>query len=397
MKSNHYRALLLLVASGTTAPAHATFPGLDSDGSFNSGFGSLTLQFVSGEYNTASGYQALYANTTGASNTAHGSLTLTSNTTGEGNTASGAGALFSNTSGGSNTATGWVALAYNTTGTFNVASVSGSLYANISGSYNVGVGSRALTSNTTGNENTACGDGALYANTTGSYNIAVGTDAGRSLSTGSYNIDIGNRGLPRDTNVIRIGKQGTQLKTFIAGIKGVTIAKGTAVMVNSSGQLGVQTSSRRFKQDIQPMGDASVALLKLEPVTFRYKDSDEQGHKPVQFGLIADDVAKIFPELVVYDEAGRPETVTYQALSSLLLNEFQKEQARSRKGYEQLQSESTAHARKAADGLAALGARLAAREQEVATLRAEFAELKQITRQLMAERLASASLAEITP
>jgi hypothetical protein len=175
-----------------------------------------------------------------------------------------------------------------------------------------------------GNSNTANGGGALYSNTTGSGNIALGNNAGQKITTGSYNIAIGNSGLSTDSGVIRLGTVGLQRATFIAGINGVTTSGGVEVFINSSGQLGTVTSSRRFKDDIRDMGSASEKLMNLRPVTFRYKKAAESGAHPLQYGLIAEEVAKVYPDLVQYDKAGKPFTIYYHLLTPMLLNELQK-------------------------------------------------------------------------
>ena len=262
-------------------------------------------------YNTATGGVALENNTTGVNNTASGFAALQYSKTGSNNTATGANALagdsVNGSSGSNNTATGVSALVTNTTGNFNMAE-----------------GLNALFDNTTGFYNTACGYAALASNTTGSGNIAIGKQAGVNVTTGSNNIDIGNVGLAGDANKIRIGKQGTQTATFIAGIRGVTVASGLGVVVASNGQLGTVTSSARFKEGIKPMDKASEAILALQPVTFRYKQELDPDKIP-QFGLIAEQVEKVNPDLVVRDENGKVNTVRYEAVNAMLLNEFLKE------------------------------------------------------------------------
>jgi hypothetical protein len=161
--------------------------------------------------------------------------------------------------------------------------------------------------------------------TIGGGNIAVGSGAGQNVAgSGSYTIEIGNSGTVTDSNVIRIGTPGLQMSTFIAGINTATIT-GSAVLVNSSGQLGVLLSSERYKKEIQDMGNASDALMRLRPVTFRYKRAAEDGSKPLHYGLIAEEVAKVYPQLVIYDQKGEVESVQYHELPALLLNEVQKQ------------------------------------------------------------------------
>jgi len=165
---------------------------------------------------------------------------------------------------------------------------------------------------------------ALLNNTAGSNNIALGASAGSNLTIGNNNIDIGNAGIAGDSKKIRIGKPGTQNGTFIAGIRGVTTANTNAmpVVIDSAGQLGTVSSSRRFKKEIKPMDKTSEAILGLKPVTFEYK-SDDQAIP--QYGLIAEEVAKVNPDLVVRDDDGEIYTVRYDAVNAMLLNEFLKE------------------------------------------------------------------------
>ena len=273
-------------------------------------------------HNTVQGDDALISNS-GSYNTAFGSHALFTNTTGSNNTGTGVGALYGNTTGTSNTATGSASLNFNTTGNNNTATGVSALQLNSTGNNNTATGVDALVSNTTGRTNTAAGQNALGHNTSGNSNIALGNNAGAKLTTGDENIEIGNRGVAGEQETIRIGEQGTQDATFIAGISGATVT-GTAVVVNSSGQLGVAPSSRRFKQNIQTMGDASDILLALRPVTFEYKpDVDPKGVS--QFGLVAEEVEKVNPDLVARDDEGKPYTVRYDAVNAMLLNEFLKE------------------------------------------------------------------------
>jgi hypothetical protein len=260
-----------------------------------------------GHDNTATGLQALSFNTTGIFNTANGSTALFFNTTGEINTATGGEALLNNSTGGGNTANGFEALRSNTAGDSNTAT-----------------GVEALLGNTTGSNNTASGLRALYNNTTGANNIALGYQAGQNLTTGDNNINIGNEGAPGQSNAIRIGTQGTQVATYVAGISGVNIGKGLVVEVDASGQLGTRGSSRRFKDEIKPMDKASEAILALKPVTFRYKKEIDPDGTP-QFGLVAEQVEKVSPDLIVRDHDGKPYSVRYEAVNAMLLNEFLKE------------------------------------------------------------------------
>ena len=222
-----------------------------------------------------------------------------------------------------NTAEGQDALFSLTTGSSNVAIGLNSLYFNTTGSANTATGSNALFNNTAGINNTANGGAALLRNTTGSSNIALGVNAGGNLTIGNNNIDIGNGGVAGESATTRIGKAGTQTRTFIAGVSGVAVA-GSTVVVNSSGQLGVAVSSERFKDEIKRMDKASEAILALQPVTFRYKKNIDPDGVP-QFGLVAEEVAKVNPDLVVRDAKGEVYTVRYEAVNAMLLNEFLKE------------------------------------------------------------------------
>src|SRR5947207_1334637 len=225
-----------------------------------------------------------------------------------GNTAEGAQALFSLTTGGANTAIGFQALFRNTTGVDNAAT-----------------GWRALFHNTIGDANTANGFEALFYNTTGGDNIAVGFLAGTNLTTGSNNIDIGNFGVDAESNAIRIGRPLVQTAlTYIAGISGTTVPNGVAVVVGTDGHLGTISSSCRFKDEIKPMDNASEAILALKPVTFRYKQEFDPKRIP-QFGLVAEEVEKVNPDLVKRDRDGNLQTVRYEAVNAMLLNEFLKE------------------------------------------------------------------------
>ena len=181
-----------------------------------------------------------------------------------------------------------------------------------------------MLNNTTGSNNTAEGAQALSNNTIGSSNIALGNNAGLNLTPGSNNIDIGNQGVAGEEKAVRIGKVGTHLNTFIAGINGVTVAGGVGVIIDASGHLGTVPSSKRFKDAIRPMDKASEAILALKPVTFHYKKELDPDGGP-QFGLVAEEVEKVNPDLVVRDADGKPYTVRYDAVNAMLLNEFLKE------------------------------------------------------------------------
>jgi Chaperone of endosialidase len=214
------------------------------------------------------------------------------------------------------------ALLHNGTGNLNTAGGANALLDNTLGNYDTACGSYALLSNTTGNGNTASGGGALINNISGGNNTALGIDAGSELTTGSNNIDIGNAGLAAESNTIRIGTRGTQTAAYIAGISNVNVT-GAAVEVNTTtGQLGIMMSSARFKHDVRGIGDRSSALLKLRPVSFRYNNDPAD---TLQYGLVAEEVAKVYPELVVWGPDGKVMTVRYSMLSAMLLNELQKQ------------------------------------------------------------------------
>jgi len=234
-------------------------------------------------------------------------------------------ALFSNNHGNDNTATGVNALYANTTGNSNTATGIEALFNNSTGFNNTAGGDSALHSNSNGHDNTAEGFSALLNNHTGSFNIALGSNAGLNLTTGSNNIYIGNAGSSSgESNKIRIGTTGSQMATFIAGISGVTVPSGAGVIVGTDGKLGTVVSSARFKDEIKPMDKASEVILALKPVTFRYKRELDPDGIP-QFGLVAEQVEKVSPDLVARDDKGKPYSVRYEAVNAMLLNEFLKE------------------------------------------------------------------------
>jgi hypothetical protein len=299
------------------------------------------LNTTTGLANTAIGWKALTSNTTGGSNTAvglgvlehntdghdntgFGYAALIENTSGFENTALGSGALFSNSTGGNNTAIGGGALQSNTTGSGNTATGLAALVHNLGGNNNTATGESALNSHMIGDGNTANGGGALRSHTIGNRNIALGFHAGKNLTVGSDNIAIGNPGIRDEFGVIRIGNAERHISTYIAGINGITVAGGVTVVVDTSGHLGTMTSSARFKENMQPMDKASEAILALRPVTFRYKHEFDPKGIP-QFGLVAEQVEKVNPDLVARDDEGKPFTVRYEAVNAMLLNEFLKE------------------------------------------------------------------------
>jgi hypothetical protein len=295
-------------AGGTDADSNPTKGEYGMD---NTAFGDSALYSNYGFYNTASGYYALYENVSGLYNTASGFSALYYNN-GSYNTASGAEALE-----------GFRAGPTETSGSYNTGIGLQALYGNTSGNDNTASGAEALLMNGSGSQNTAVGANALENNGTGGNNIAIGFNAGMSLSTGSNNIDIGNDGVEGESDITRIGTNGIQSRVFIAGISGKNV-KGAEVVVSSDGQLGVVKSSARYKRDIRDMGEASSKLMKLRPVTFRYRE-DPAG--TIQYGLVAEEVARIYPELVIYGEDGKVESVRYSELTGMLLNELQKQRS----------------------------------------------------------------------
>lgn len=287
---------------------------------------SALFSNTKGNENTASGSSALATNTTGNYNTASGGFALYSNTTGSENTASGSLALQSNTEGYDNTASGMFALFSNTIGVSNTASGSYALFSNTEGFYNTASGDSALTNNTIGISNTASGSWAL-GQSTGDFNTAVGDSAGYGLQSGNNNIYIGanvQTDPVTESDTIRIGNGSTS--TYIAGIYGKSSTSGSAVYVNSDGKLGNTLSSRRYKEEIQDMGEATNGLMKLRPVSFFYKPEYADGPRLRQYGLIAEEVAEVYPDLVLYNKNGEPDTVYYQFVNAMLLNEVQKQQ-----------------------------------------------------------------------
>jgi trimeric autotransporter adhesin len=285
------------------------------------------------------------------------------------------GALQSNTTANDNNAMGANALHDNITGTLNNAMGNFAMEYNTTGNNNNAVGYGALLQNTTGSDNSAQGYEALGSNTSGNLNIAIGYKAGYSQTTGNQNIYIGSDAVDAESHVIRIGSStgvSTQNATYIAGITG-NVQTGGTVVVTSSGQLGVASSSRRYKQDIEPLGDVSERLYGLRPVKFRYIKPDEQGQHPVQFGLIAEEVAEVLPEVVYRNAEGKVEGVRYDELTPMLLNEMK-----------QLHEQIAAQASQRTE-ISALKQQLAAQDAQLAELKALVATL---TPQTQEERVA---------
>jgi hypothetical protein len=318
----------LTTGQGNTAVGWFSLWG-NAGGGFNTATGAGTLLFNTADENTAFGAAALLNNISGTGNTATGAAALLNNTIGQDNTANGVFALKSNTEGSENTATGTGALSSNSTGATNTATGGGALFSNTTGNNNTATGFSTLSANMTGNGNTAIGRSALTI-TTGSGNTALGTNAGSALTSGNLNIDIGADviGVAGESNTIRIRANLDETPgasaCHIGGIYNQSVDPGTAssMAIDASGKLGTMVSSRRFKHDIKPMDKTSEAILALKPVTFRYK-SDAK-NTPC-FGLIAEEVAGVNPDLVVRNKNGEIWTVRYDQVNAMLLNEFLKE------------------------------------------------------------------------
>ena len=288
---------LLSLTVGTYNTAVGLFSLLSNhEGQFNTGIGAGALLANTAHQNTATGAGALFSNTTGVKNTGDGTFALFNNTTGNSNTAAGVAALFNNSTGFNNTAIGYNAVLSNTTGGDNTGIGVTVLFSNSTGEFNTGVGSQALRDNVTGNGNTAIGDSAGF-NITGSGNVCIGA---------------GINGVAGEDNITRIRNVYE------------SVATERAVYVTSDNRIGTLSSSCRYKEQIEPMEDASEAIHQLRPVSFRYKKEIDPAHAR-SFGLIAEEVARVSPDLVTLDREGEPETVRYEAVNAMLLNEFLKE------------------------------------------------------------------------
>ncbi len=354
---------------------------LNTTGSGNTAVGANAMELnLSAFGNTAVGEEALSSNQTGASNTAVGRFALRANVADD-NTALGSLALVDNTTGTANTGVGTTALQTNLDGSNNTGVGFRALWLNTSGAGNVSLGAFALNANAGGSNNTAVGMNALgsNSNTSGSNNIALGASAGSTLTTGDNNIYIGHPGAGAEANTMRIG--GTQTATFIAGILNQSVDSATdqAVLIDGTGKLGTVASTRRAKEDIHDMGEASAGLQRLRPVVFRYRKPLADGSKPLQYGLIAEEVAEVMPELVVYEADGQPQTVKYHLLPALLLNELQHQQA------EQQRQQSE---------LAALRALVSVQADELARLREQVEQVKALLTSEKSVNMAAAALAK---
>jgi hypothetical protein len=340
--------------------------------------------------NTAEGQDALFSLTQGNANTATGFNALKANTNGDRNTAGGAFALFTNVTGSENTATGYAALFYNR-GYFNTANGVGALRDNATGENNTANGQRALYKNFNGSNNTADGAHALFSNTSGNNNTAIGIQALRNNTVGDGNIGVGiNAGIGVTTanSVICIGAFGDNVSQscYIGNIFDQSSPAGLAVFVNSAGKLGTIMSSRRFKEDIKAMDKASEAILALQPVRFRYtKDVDPTG--TAQFGLVAEDVAKVNPDLVVRDKEGKPYSVRYDQVNAMLLNEFLKERKKVEAQEEtiaQLKSDTTKQETATIELRSTIAQQQQAMEILTARLQEQAAQIQRVSTQLRA-------------
>jgi endosialidase-like protein len=302
-------------------------------------------QAVFGNGNTGVGHRALESVTDGENNTAVGAAALSEDRSGSRNTASGQWALRSNTTGNDNVADGKSALRENTAGFQNTAAGLRAMEGNTTGDQSTAVGAFALRKVTSSRFNTAIGSHALENVTNGDANIALGYTSGYALTTGGNNIDIGNPGVAEEASTIRLGNS-SHVRTFIAGISG-SVVTGALIQVNATGQLGTAPSSARFKEKIKPMDKTSEALFALAPVTFRYKKEVDSAGKG-QFGLVAEDVEKVNPDLVVHDKEGKPYSVRYDQVNAMLLNEFLKAHCKMEEQQKQIDSLTTQLERQAA-------------------------------------------------
>jgi hypothetical protein len=364
---------------GNTKGRYNTASGGDAlqnntSGSYNTASGYRALRNnTTGFYNTASGFTALKNNTTGYNNTSNGFAALANNTTGFYNTASGFEALLNNTTGGSNTAVGEEALRTHLFGGDDTASGAFALVNDVDGFQNTAIGGEALSGNMDGFENTAIGFGALDSNVMGTRNVGVGVGAGNNIVDGTNNIEIGGHGITDESDTIRIGNEHTQSTTFIAGISGTEVL-GNVVEVNSNGQLGISVSSARYKRDIRDIGDGSRNLLKLRPVSILYKNDPSA---TLQYGLVAEEVEQVYPELVTRGTDGKILSVRYLEFTALLLNELQKQAKETRE----------------------LGQRLEAKDRQLAAQQHEIDALKQQNASInaLSERLTALERQARTP
>ncbi len=311
------------VTVGTTNPNYK----LDVSGPINTNTGynigghRIVFSDLNLSGNTIVGYIAGNVNS-GSVNSFFGTQAGQANTTGSGNSFFGYQSGVSNVSGGNNSFFGLFSGVFST-GSWDTFIGGDAGFGNTSGSRNTALGYAALSANVDGNDNTAVGYSALSANTSGSQNIALGRNAG-ALVTGSYNINIGNNGVAGESGIIRIGDPSYQVRAYIVGARGVTTAQpAVPLLIDTFGQLGTVSSSRRYKYDISDMDLTTDDLMRLRPVTFRYLAHGDNA--PLQYGLIAEEVEEVYPELVARNKDGEVDTVMYQFLAPMLLNHVQKQ------------------------------------------------------------------------
>jgi hypothetical protein len=327
---NGYYAPQISLANGTAAAPSLTFAGDGTSGIYSSGVGTVSVATAGANRLTV----AANGNVGIGTNTPSSALDVAGDIRFSGSIRYKLDPVLSFPGGTSNVAVGSIALQSNT-GTANTAVGAGAMQTNSSGGLNTAVGCTALGNSHSGSNNTAIGTDALGNINGGGNNIAVGSGAGLGVrGAQSNNIYVGSVGFVTDSATIRIGGNpaigdaAAQTSFFAAGVRGVTTGLNNAVsvVIDSNGQLGTLSSSRRYKEDIQDMGAASNGLLHLRPVTFRYKKPFADGSKPIQYGLIAEEVAEVYPDLVARSADGQLETVKYQVLDSMLLNEVQRQQ-----------------------------------------------------------------------
>jgi hypothetical protein len=295
---------------GNTAEGQNALLGLTT-GSYNTAVGFLALgSDITANFNTALGAGALLTNAAD-NNTGIGAAVLFSNTVGDRNNACGAFALFSNTTGGGNNAMGYKALFKNESGSQNNAHGDFALFSNVQGQFNTAIGGNALVNNMSGNNNTALGFNALQNSSIGSNNIALGFGAGSNIITASDTICIGAPGV----NV-------TDGCYFGHVFEEALDPDHLTMAIDVNGKVGTPGSSRRFKEDIKPMDKASEVIMALKPVTFHYRNDTKRSPR---FGLIAEEVVEVDPNLVARDKEGKPYSVRYDQVNAMLLNEFLKE------------------------------------------------------------------------
>ncbi len=386
--------LLVLGCSGLSSTLRAVVPA--PDGGYlgdNTAEGQTALfGLTTGQYNAAIGWVSLYHLTSGNLNTGIGAGTLFNNTA-DSNTATGAAALFFNSTGTENSASGALALLSNTIGNYNTAIGAFALLSNDSSgngtaNSNTAVGDGALQNNIDGGSNTAVGFGALQ-NSTGDYNTALGTGAGAAIGFGSNNILIGDAGSSSFFDVISIGAIPASgipySRTYIGGIYD-SVEQDRPVYVDSHGHLGSPGSSRRYKEEIKPMDKASEALFALKPVTFRYKQQIDPSHR-LSFGLVAEDVAKVSADLISRDKEGKPQTVRYEAVNAMLLNEFLKE-------HKSVQDQGAAIARQREEFETVLAEQQKDIETLTATVRAQASQIQKVSAQLQLSKRARQTIAD---